>query len=75
MFKKELKTPLSNLASLSFECGAFLPEILKLLALFYTYLQKDDPFSCNNYGPISMNILSNSSKIIEKIVHKCLFYF
>ena len=43
MFKKELKTPLSNLASLSFECGAFLPEILKLLALFYTYLQKDDP--------------------------------
>ena len=28
MFKKELKTPLSNLLNLSFECGAF-PEILK----------------------------------------------
>ena len=71
MFKKELKTPLSNLVNLSFECGAF-PEILKTPSVTPIY-KKDDSLSCNNYRSIS--VLSSISKIIEKIVHKSLFSF
>ena len=41
MFKEELKTPLSNLINLSFECGAF-PEILKTISVTPIY-KKDDP--------------------------------
>ena len=71
MFKKELKTPLSNLLNLSFECGAF-PEILKTASVAPFY-KKDDPLNCNNYRPICL--LSNITKIIEKIVHKRSFFF
>ena len=71
MFKKELKTPLSNLLNLSFECGAF-PEILKTASVTPT-CKKDDTLSCNIYRQIS--VLSNISKFIEKIVHKRLFFF
>ena len=39
---------------------------------YYTYLQKDALLSYNNYWPISL--LSNISKIIEKIVQKRLLF-
>ena len=67
MFKKDLKTPLSNLVNLSFEYGAF-PEILKIPSVTLIY-RKDDPLSWDNYRPIS--VLSNISKIMEKR----LFFF
>ena len=67
MFKKDLKTPLSNLVNLSFEYGAF-PEILKIPSVTPIY-RKDDPLSWDNYRPIS--VLSNISKIMEKR----LFFF
>ena len=67
MFKKDLKTPLSNLVNLSFEYGAF-PEILKIPSITPIY-RKDDALSWYNYRQIS--VLSNVSKIMEK----CLFFF
>ena len=70
MFKKELKTTLSNLVNLFFECGAFL-ENLNTASVTPIY-KKDDLPSSNNYRPISL--LSNISKIIE-IVHEHLFFF
>ena len=70
MFKKELKTPLSNLPNCSFEC-TFL-DILKIASVASIY-KKDSPFNCNSNKPISL--LSNTSKIIVKIVHGGLFFF
>ena len=67
MFKKDLKTPLSNLVNLSFEYGAF-PEILKIPSITPIY-RKDDPLSWYNYRQIY--VLSNVSKIMEKR----LFFF
>ena len=67
MFKKDLKTPLSNLVNLSFEYGAF-PEILKIPSITPIY-RKDDPLSWYNYRQIS--VLSNVSKIMEKRLFFC----
>ena len=70
-FVKEIKTPLSDLVNLSFECGLF-PAILKIANLAPIY-KKAELLECNNYRPISL--LSNLSKIIEKLVHKRLTVF
>ena len=70
-FVKEIKTPLSDLVNLSFECGLFTV-ILKIANLIPIHKKGDLP-ECNNYRPISL--LSNLSKIIEKLVHKRLTVF
>ena len=68
---KEIKTPLSDLVNLSFECRLF-PVILKIANLAPIY-KTDDLLECNNYRHISL--LSNLSKIIVKLVHKRLTVF
>ena len=62
--------PLANLINLSFSTGLF-PEFLNELKLFQ-YL-KGDQQDCNNYRTISL--LSNISKIIEKLVPMQLYGF
>ena len=68
-FKKFLSKPLANLINLSFSTGVF-PKILnqaKIIPIF----KKGDQQDCNSYRPISL--LSNISKIIEKLVHRQLY--
>ena len=69
--KKELAKPLSELINSSFNLGIF-PNLLKLakvLALF----ENGDPQNYNNYRTISL--LSNLSKIIEKLLYQGLCSF
>ena len=63
--------PLANLINLSFSTGLF-PKILKQ-AKIISIFKKGDQQDCNNYTPISL--LSNISKIIEKLVHRQLYGF
>ena len=62
---------ISLIANISFSTGTF-PSTLKTLNVIPIY-KKDDHTVCNNYRPISL--LSNISKIIEKLVHKRLTTF
>ena len=62
IFKLKLKTPLSNLVNLFFECRAF-PEILKIASVTPIY-KRDDFLISNDCWPIFL--LSNISKITEK---------
>ena len=64
-FKKPLCTPLTLLINLSFTKGK-IPDILKIGKNFPIH-KKNCKTDVNNYRPISL--LSNISKIIEKIVH------
>ena len=57
--------------NLSFSTGTF-PDILKL-AKAMPFFKREDPSLCTNYRPISL--LSNLSKIIETLVHKCVSNF
>ena len=70
-FKKLLSKPLANLLDLSFSTG-LLPKILKQAKIIPVFI-KGDQQNCNNYGP--MSLLSNISKIIEKLVHGQLYGF
>ena len=70
-FKKLLSKPLANLINLSFSTGLF-PKILKQAKIIPIF-KKGDQQDCNNYRPISL--LSNISKIIEKLVHRQLYGF
>ena len=70
-FKKLLLKPLTNLINLSFSTGLF-PKILKQAKIIPIF-KKGDGQDCNNYRPISL--LSNISKIIEKLVHMQLCGF
>ena len=70
-FKKCLSKPVSNLINLPFSLGTF-PKILKQ-AKVISIFKKGDQQNCNNYRPISL--LSNISKIIEKLIHKQLSVF
>ena len=62
---------LTNLINLSFSTGLF-PKILKQAKIIPIF-KKGDQQDCNNYRPISL--LSNISKIIEKLVHRQLYGF
>ena len=70
-FKKLLSKPLANLIDLSFSTGLF-PKILKEAKIIPVFI-KGDQQNCNNYRP--MSLLSNISKIIEKLVHGQLYGF
>ena len=66
LFQNELSKPISLIINLSFSTGTF-PVVLKI-AKVMSFSKKGDPSRCTNYSPISL--LSNLSKIIEKLVHK-----
>ena len=70
-FKKPLSTPLTLLINLTFTKGKF-PDILKIGKIFPIH-KKNCKTDVNNYRPISL--LSNISKIIEKIVHDRLYLY
>ena len=67
-FRKTISIPLSKLVNLSFNQGKF-PSILKI-AKVLSIFKKTDKVDADNYRPISL--LSNLSKIIEKLMHKRL---
>ena len=70
-FKKTLSTTLTLLINLTFTKGKF-PDILKIGKNFPIH-KKNCKTDVNNYRPISL--LSNISKIIEKIVHDRLYMY
>ena len=70
-FKKEISIPLSLIINLSFSTGIF-PNRLKLANIFPIH-KSGDKDNCNNYRPIAL--LSNISKIIEKLVHTRLYFY
>ena len=70
-FKKSLSKPISDLTTLSFSSGTF-PEILKQAEVIPIF-KKGNQQNCNDYRPISL--LSNISKIIEKLIHQQLSAF
>ena len=63
--------PLTELINLSFNQGKF-PAVLKIASVTPTF-KKGDKLDVNNYRPISL--ISNISKIIEKLIHKSLNSF
>ena len=69
--KKEISIPLSLTINLSFSTGIF-PNRMKLANIFPIH-KGDDKDNCNNYRPIAL--LSNISKIIEKLVHARLYFY
>ena len=71
VFKKQLSTALFQLNNLSFNIGVFHSS-LKLAKIIPIH-KKGDTQDSNNYRPISL--LSNLSKIIEKLIHKRLNSF
>lgn len=72
---KQLSTavslPIAKLINLSFEQGQ-LPDAMKIAKVIPIYKSKSKE-SFSNYRPISL--LSNISKIMEKVMHKRLFSF
>ena len=62
---------MTNLTNLSFSTGLF-PKILKQAKIIPIF-KKGDQQDCNSYRPITL--LSNISKIIEKLVHRQLYGF
>ena len=70
-FKKPLSGPLSLLINLTFSEGKF-PTILKIGNIYPTY-KKGNKTEVTNYRSISL--LSNISKIMEKMVHDRLYMF
>ena len=70
-FKKQLSIPLSQLINLSFNKGIF--RISLKLAKVIRIHKKGDNKDSNNYRPISL--LSNLSKMFEKLIHKRLYSF
>ena len=69
--KSEISVPLSTLTNLSFNTGIF-PSSLQL-AMVIPIFKKGDQQEFNNYRPIS--ILSNISKLIQKILYNRLYNF
>ena len=63
--------PLVYLINLSFSTGVF-PDLLKI-ANIIPVLKKGDRQDYSNYRPISL--ISNLSKLIEKLAHKSLYNF
>ena len=71
VFSKTISIPLANLINLSFECGIF-PMSLKVASVTPIH-KKGGSLDCNNYRPVSL--ISNLSKLIEKLVHNRLYNF
>ena len=70
-FGKNISVPLTELINLSFDQGKF-PAVLMIASVTPTF-KKGDKLDVNNYRPISL--ISNISKIIEKLIHKRLNSF
>ena len=70
-FRKSLNVPLTEIINLSFNEGKF-PTQLKSANVIPAFT-KGDILEVNNYRPIS--IISNISKIIEKLIHRRLNSF
>ena len=70
-FRKNVSVPLTELINLSFNQGKF-PAVLQIARMTLTF-KKGDKLDVNNYRPISL--ISNISKIIEKLIHKRLNSF
>ena len=70
-FKAHLSQPLSDILNISFSTGVF-PTLFKCAQVIPIF-KSGDKLQTNNYRPISL--LSNISKIIEKIVHRRLYLF
>ena len=70
-FTKTLSEPLANFINLSFIKGVF-PNVLKTAQILPTF-KKGGKTEMNNYRPIS--IISNVSKILEKLMYKRLYEF
>ena len=70
-FKSEFSKPLSDMINTSFTTDIF-PSTLKV-ANIIPIPKKRDKLDCNNYRPISL--LSNISKIYEKMMHVRLTSF
>ena len=71
MRQQIIAKPLAYLINLSFSTGVF-PDLLKI-ANIIPVLKKRDRQDYNNYRPISL--ISNLSKLIEKLAHKRLYNF
>ena len=71
LIKDKISIPLSKLMNKSFSTGCFrnIYKTAKVIPIFKT----ESRLLCNNYRPISL--LSNISKIIEKIMHQRLNKF
>ena len=63
--KSDFPKPLSDMINTSFTTGIF-PSALKVANIIPIH-KKGDKLDCNNYRPISL--LSNISKIFEKMMH------
>ena len=74
LFQTALSKTMLLIESLSFSTGrgGSFPDNLKVANLIPIF-KKDDPTVCNSYQPISL--LSNISKIIEKLIHARLTMF
>ena len=64
-YKSELSKPLRDMINTSFTTGIF-PSALKVAHIISVH-KKGDKLDCDNYQPISL--LSNISKIFEKMMH------
>ena len=70
-YSKSLSKPLSELINLSFAQAKFLT-ILKIVKVMPIHKQGDKS-ECDNYKPLSL--ISNISKLLEKLVHERLYSF
>ena len=64
-------SPLAELINKSFQSGIF-PDIFKIAKVIPIF-KSESRVLCNNYRPISL--LSNISKLIEKLMHKRVYSF
>ena len=71
LFSKTISIPLANLINLSFEYGIF-PMSLKVASVTPVH-KNGGSLDCNNYLPVSL--ISNLSKLIEKLVHNRVYNF
>ena len=66
-----IASPLAELINKSFQSGIF-PDIFKIAKVIPIF-KSESRVLCNNYRPISL--LSNISKLIEKLMHKRVYTF